>query len=169
MGFREYAKHKGITETYLKDLINRGKLHGALSQNKHGGKIIFCETADKLINDLKEPEPVDQKTQVKQREAGLNNARTAKTAIEAKLANLKYEQAAKKLVRIDKVIEAANSMGKLTRETLLTLPDRLAPILAGETKIEIVHKVLMEEINSALRNLALSNFDFFKDETDESE
>lgn len=170
VGMREYARHRQVSLTTVQQWIHEGKLEGALKTTANGKDRtrtkIFLEKADELIGDHKFPESVDHKGEVARSNGSLVTARTAKTAIDAQLAKLKLDQLSGKLVDKSKVIEVAKITGRLTRESLMTLPDRLSPILAGENDINEIRKILTKEINDALRNMDISNYNFFKDESD---
>lgn len=169
-----YAKHRDMTLSQVKDLIDSGKIENCWKVANNNRKKINWRAADLAIkaaqeqadsfNDDQDDKPVDQKLGVN----NLTKARTAKTTMEAKAAQLKYEQLAGSLVKTDDVISVAKDMGRLTKESLMTIPDRLAPILAGKTDIDDIHALLTEEIHTSLRNMKLENFDFFNRESNES-
>ena len=169
IGPSAFAKYRGVNLSTVKDWIKEGKLGVALKAGSNNRNKIDWDTADRLLtesngtaaSELYTSQQNDNKT------TSLTQARTAKTAMEAKAAQLKYKTLAGSLVETDKVIEVAKQMGRLTKESMLTLPDRLSPILAAETNMDEINKILTLEINTALRNLATENFDFFKQETDE--
>jgi phage terminase Nu1 subunit (DNA packaging protein) len=86
--------------------------------------------------------------------------------MEARSAQLKFEQLSGELCKTSDVENVAKQMGRLTKESLLTLADRLSPVLTGITDIDEIHEILTKEINTALRNLSIDNFDFFKGDHD---
>ena len=45
-------------------------------------------------------------------------------------------------------------MARLTRDYLLNMPGKLAPILAAESDINKIHKIVEDEIHNALTNLS---------------
>lgn len=166
MGMKQYADHRGIDLTSVRQMIDEGKLEGALKIYSNGNRKkykIFWEKADRILKGYEDPAPVDHHTEtVSSGNTNLTKARTAKVALEAKTAQLKFEQMSGNLVNKKEVVQVAKEMGRMTKEALLTLPDRLAPVLASETSIEEINHMLSKEIDTALRNLALGNFDFFK-------
>ena len=54
----------------------------------------------------------------------------------------------------EEVKEAAFKRARITRDSLLNIPDRIAPLLAVEQNPQKVHKILSDEIRLALENLA---------------
>lgn len=71
----------------------------------------------------------------------------------AKLLELKARVEAGKYVDADEVKVAAFNRGRAVRESLLNIPDRLAPVLAAEGDAARVHALLGAEIHQALEEL----------------
>ncbi len=77
-------------------------------------------------------------------------------AYKAKMAKLDYEEREKQLVDARKVREDAFQAGRLVRDALLGIPDRMADILAAESDPGQVRAQLYNEIESALQSLTES-------------
>ena len=45
------------------------------------------------------------------------------------------------------------ALGRRARDTLLGIPDRLAPVLAGHTDPAVIHRLLTEELTRGLAEL----------------
>lgn len=88
------------------------------------------------------------------RAATYNEARTSREVYEAKLAQLKYEQEAGKLVRAEDVRAAYAARVAAVREQVLQLPDRLAPRLVGNPDLLDIKRTLSEELRAALVHFA---------------
>lgn len=165
---KQYADHRGIDITSVRQMIDEGKLEGALKIYKNGDRNkykIFWEKADSILKGFEEPAKVDHHTEVTSGgNSNLTKVRTAKTALEVQTAKIKLDKLSGSLVNRSDVVQVAKDMGRMTKEALLTLPDRLAPVLASHTSIDEINHILTKEIDSALRNLALGNFDFFREE-----
>ncbi len=73
-------------------------------------------------------------------------ARTARETYEARLAKAKYERLMGQLVSADEVRVTAFNRARRTRDLLLALPDRLAPVLAAISEAGECHRVLTVEI-----------------------
>lgn len=67
---------------------------------------------------------------------------------------LKLAEEAGKLVAVDGVRSAAALVGRRVRDSLLTIPDKVAPVIAAETDQARCWKLLDAEIRSALTALA---------------
>jgi hypothetical protein len=81
-------------------------------------------------------------------------ARAIKENYNARLAKIQYEEKIGKLVNSDEVAVAAFNKGRILRDVMLGLPDRLAAILAAEMDEAKVHDLLDTEIRAALTKFA---------------
>lgn len=169
----EYAKYRGVSLATVKDWVDDGKLDNCWKVANNNRKKINWRSADVALDNAQagsngansiEENFSDPKIEHSSPGGTLTRARTAKTAMEAQAAKLKFELLSGSLVKKDDVIKVAKDMGRLTKESLLTLPDRLSPVLTGINDMDEIHRILTEEINTALRNLATSNYEFFEDD-----
>lgn len=168
MGPSAYARHRGVNLSTVKDWIKEGKLDGCFKVSSNNRKKINSTLADQAMDhassDLTQSGS-DQENQPPSANLSLTKARTAKTALEAKTAQLKYEKILGSLVEKSEVVRVAKEMARTTRDALMTIPDRLAPILASEKEIDEINHLLAESIDDALRNLSLNNHSFFEGES----
>ena len=70
------------------------------------------------------------------------------------MAKLDYEERSDKLVDAEEVARAITTMAMGTRDGLLAIPSRVAPILAAETDERQVYQILYEEIRRTLSYLS---------------
>lgn len=84
----------------------------------------------------------------------LNEARTAKEIYAARQAKLDFEESIGKLIDAEQVRLSAFKMARGARDALLTLPDRLSPILASSTDVQEVHRLLLEDIDRICKRIA---------------
>ncbi len=75
-------------------------------------------------------------------------------AFRAKMAKMEYEEKAGKLTDASKVREDAFRAGRIIRDALLGIPDRLADVLAAEQDPRQVRQLLEEELENILRELS---------------
>lgn len=173
MGYREYGRHRNISLHAVQDQIKKGLLtvkNGALKETKNGSRIrvsINCEIADKLWDEKvlataqnmhSHPAHKPDANHV-EGEGGLkgpsySQSRTIKEAFAAKTAQIDYEKKAGNLCKTEDVSRAARDMARTTRDYLLNMPGKLAPLLAAETDISEVHRLIEEEIHNALTNIS---------------
>jgi hypothetical protein len=74
----------------------------------------------------------------------------------ARLAKIEFEVKTGKLIEVDKVRVKAFNLARKARDMLGGLPDRLAPILAGESNAFEIHRLLTEEIRRVSDEIAHS-------------
>jgi hypothetical protein len=81
-------------------------------------------------------------------------SRAAREAYMARLAKLDFEKRSGKLVDADDVRAQMFALGRRARDSLLGVPDRLAPILAGQADAAVIHRLLTEELERGLAELS---------------
>lgn len=84
----------------------------------------------------------------------LTEAKTAKAIYDARKARREHEEAAGLLVRIEEVRASVFKMCRIARDQLLTMEDRLSPILASQTDITEVRGTLRNEARRICEKLA---------------
>jgi hypothetical protein len=97
-----------------------------------------------------EGEPSGQQS----RNATYNQARTAREVYEAKLAQLRYEQEVGKLVDVERVRAEFGKRVMTVRDQFLRMPERLAPLLVGQSDMDTVKRMLDAEIRAVLSHFA---------------
>ncbi len=82
-------------------------------------------------------------------------AQAEKECYKAKLAKLEYEEKIGRLVDRDSVEREAYRVGRVVRDAMLSIPDRLAALVTAETDQAKNHAILTKEIMAALKGLPL--------------
>jgi hypothetical protein len=83
-----------------------------------------------------------------------SDQRAIHEGFKARLAQLDFERQSGKVLEGDKVRAAWFNNTRRARDMLLTIPDRLAPVLAGESDRFEVHRILLEEIRRVCDDIA---------------
>ena len=81
-------------------------------------------------------------------------SRAAREAYLARLAKLDFEERSGKLVDADEVRAQIFRLGRRLRDTLMGIPDRLAPVLVGQADQATIHRMLTEELMASLAELS---------------
>lgn len=81
-------------------------------------------------------------------------SRARREAAEAAIAELRLAEQRGEVIRTDAVRAAFGTALTATRDRLLSIPDRLAPVLAAESAPQRVHETLNAEIRDALTQLS---------------
>lgn len=83
-----------------------------------------------------------------------NRARTIREEERAKLAALEYARAAGEAALVKPMRAEAHRIGRLVRERVLTVPDRVAALCAAESDPGAVRRLLLKELTAALTAIA---------------
>ncbi len=81
-------------------------------------------------------------------------SRAARESYLARLAKLEFEVKSGKLVDADEVRAHVFGLGRRLRDSLLGMPDRLAPMLVGQTDQAAIHRLISDELRSSLAELS---------------
>lgn len=82
------------------------------------------------------------------------DVRTKKEHFAAKKAQLDYEKAAGKVVDAEAVARLWADISVSVQKAVLTVPDRVTPLLVGEVDQTIIHQRMTLELKYALKNLS---------------
>ena len=158
----EYARHRGVSPSYITKLLQNGIL-------VMRGKKVDVRATDKVLDDkplppIEEPEPGPVRAapsrqafgeaQPGQQRTSYAEARTIKMVFDAKLARLQFETKQGKLIEAETVRLRISEHVRALRDGLLGLPDRLSSTLAAESDPRKVHVLLKTEISRELEALA---------------
>jgi hypothetical protein len=72
----------------------------------------------------------------------------------ARMAKLEFEERSGKLVDADEVRAQLFGLGRRLRDAMLGVPDRIAPVLVGQSDQAAIHRLLTEEIMTSLAELS---------------
>lgn len=168
MTVAEYAKHQGITPRSVRRHIHEGMIPAAAVAKQGRPLMIDRSKADKamahrisraeILRGTSEPKKAaDQSKATRGAKAtGLSysEARLAKVRNQAELLKLSVDEKSGKLVSAEKVKKAAFDLARMTRDKLLSIPDRISPVLAAEQDQAKIASTLTAEIRQALEELS---------------
>ena len=151
----EFARQQGVSKPYINKLVKKGII------KLKNGKV---DTKQALSSIKMNADPATLLRSDKQKESsnlpaspngGIDfvTARTMREAFRAKLTQLEYEEKSGKLTDAAKVKNDAFKAGRIVRDELLTIPDRLADVLAAEDDPRQVQQLLREELELILNRL----------------
>ena len=177
---KELAAHFGLTKGYISQLVKRGVLDGcrkggklvrecaihAIERYRAGAKVRAVSSKPVAITGPAGSEPVvpppglDTDENRKQLARLMAEADTPNRKVQlmrdfwaAKLNELKAEETAGELIRMEEAVEAGQKMVRAMRDKLLAIPAKLAPSLVTMTEQEAV-EALRREITDALQEVA---------------
>lgn len=150
-----------ISQTALGDALGLSKQ--SISKLKAQGMPVDSVEAAQAWRDarqsvaMRKPAPDDQEPPPPRDTDGLPEdfqaARTRREIAEATMAEMRKAELEGKLIRVDAIRSAWASRISSLRDSLMQLPNRLAPVLAAEVSIERVSDMLDEAIRQALEEI----------------
>lgn len=153
MSQAEFARQQGFTRGYVTKLIKKGIIR--LSNGKVDS--VQAQQAMKANADPVSLIRSDQTTEIAPAQPGAVDfvtARTMREAFRAKMAKLEYEEKSGTLTDAAKVKQDAFKAGRIIRDELLAIPDRLADVLAAEDDPATVRRIICDELELVLRRLS---------------
>ncbi len=153
ISIRAYAKHKGVSDTAVRKAIKNGRI--TLKKN---GKL-DKEIADAQWDNYKQIEKerdssLDQENISPANQNLYRQSKTVEATYKAKLEKIKYEKEIGKLIDAHQVKVDAFNAGRILRDRILNVPDRVIPKLVGKTDIKEMKLILRESLCEALDELA---------------
>lgn len=167
---RTYAKARGISHEAVRQAIKAGRLVKSIVMVKGEPKIADEALADKewaantdqskprnrITGDPKhrraskdEPmKPMANDTGGESPSKGPSYAqsRAIREAYMAKLAKLEFDEKSGKLVGADEARIAIFNTARTARDMLMAVPDRVAPLVVGQTDAHEIHRILTDEV-----------------------
>ena len=181
LSIRGYARHRGVSHTAVRKAIAAGRItsatgggiDAALADRQWSASTDLSKPLNSVTGVPKKrraPEAPSDPLGTTGVEAGVAGvsaeaggsrlvssyaaSRAAREAYLARLAKLDFEQKSAKLVDADEVRAQIFALGRRMRDAMLGLPDRLAPVLAGQADPATIHRVLTAEIVASLSELS---------------
>lgn len=162
----ELARRLDVTRQAVQDLVRRG----VLSEDKDGmidlelAKVALANRVRPSAKTAKAldgqaalpaaPAPADGSIDTSSAPVSYHVAKAMREAAEARMAQLKLAELRGELIRTEVVRAGMASILTSTRDRLMQLPARLAPVLAAETDQGKVHDLVRDEIHAALSQIA---------------
>ena len=153
MSQAEFARQQGFTRAYVTKLIKKGIIrlsNGKVDSNQ-------AQQAMKANADPVSLIRTDQTTELTPPQPGAVDfvtVRTMREAFRAKMAKLEYEEKSGTLTEAAKVRQDAFKAGRIIRDELLAIPDRLADVLAAKDDSATVRRIICDELELVLRRLS---------------
>jgi len=184
LSIRAYAKRRGVSHTAVAKAIKSGritigadgKIDPALADAQWSANTDETKPLNSVSGNPQhrrptgapptpgagtDPEPRSEPMQAvggddlpKVKGTGYTQARAVREGYEARLKKLEFEEKSGKLVNADEVRVAAFNAARKVRDAFFSIPDRIAPILAGTDDAKEVHRLLTEEIRIVCTNLS---------------
>lgn len=183
LSIRGYARHRGVSHTAVRKALATGRITGAsdgtidpvVADEQWASSTNLSKPRNSVIGSPGRSRPVarppasrsenslgDDSQRVpaagtaSRLAASYADSRAAREAYLARLAKLEFEQRSGKLVDADDVRAQVFALGRRMRDAILAMPDRLAPVLVGQSEAAVIHKLLSDDIIACLAELSLA-------------
>jgi len=80
-------------------------------------------------------------------------ARAVNETFKAKVSQLEYEERSRKLIPAARASEYAATFSAIVKDALMSMPDRLAPMLAAVDDEKAIHRMLAAEVTAVLKKV----------------
>ncbi len=154
----EFAKRQGWSRQYVGKLVGSGKIrlvNGKIDPEQAMAAIkAQSEPSNELRTQTKSETFLPSASTDSRQAVDFVTARTMREAFKAKMAKMEYEEKAGKLTDASKVKADAFRAGRIVRDSLLGIPDRLSDVLAAEQDPVQVRKLLIDELETILNELS---------------
>jgi hypothetical protein len=155
---RQYAHQlirEGIIPTH-KGMINKNEADRALNAHQDPARVRFKQKGENsaLQNPTSDNKTVSGKLSSADLPTLLMTTRIKNFAERNKLLALEHQLKTGALIEASEVKASAFQKGRILRDRLLTIPDRLAPQFACLTDATVIYDLLSREIRQALDDLS---------------
>jgi hypothetical protein len=149
MSLRAYARHRGVSLPAVRKAIQSGRI-----TTTPEGKIIPSRAdAEWRRNTNHKPQ---HRMTVNPSASGINyaNERAIRERIRVRRETIELRKREEKLISRDEIQVAAFNRGRVLRDAMLNLADRVAAQIAAESEINKVHEILTTEIRRSILEFA---------------
>ena len=158
IGKSDFARLRGVSPAAVSKAISSGRIAAAVV-TRGGRELLDLAMATDLWQRNTLAQEVSAVDPPGDDVADLNTSRRRLLHHRATLAELEALQRRGELVPVSEVRAEAFTLARAVRDALLSLPDRVAPLLAATADPRQCHQLLTAEITVALRSLAESSHD----------
>jgi hypothetical protein len=157
------ARQLGVSRQAVHELVKRGVLskdkdglidfelakHALMNRVRPSGK-----TAASLQEPSTQPTTPPPETSTEPEITSYHVAKTLREAAEAQIARIKLSEMQGDVIQVSAVRATWAARIASTRDALLQIPSRLAPVLAAETNLATVTQLLEDELRQSLAELS---------------
>jgi hypothetical protein len=149
----EWAKRQGFSKQYVGKLINQGKI-------KLVDGMIDEKTANAVLQNQRDPNlPIRRNGNSSYENQSDMHDLLVKTKLKneierGKLLEAKVKTEIGQLISAEKVRQAMFAKGRIIRDGILNVPDRVSSLIATISDASQVHEILMKELREVLEELS---------------
>ena len=174
ISYRAYARYRGVSPEAVSKAVRTGRItvdaDGKIDpekadrqwlENTDPAKTLSSASGNSKRRGSSKIAGADTEAAATSPASGLPpfaQSRAIREAYEARLRKLEYEVKIGKLVSADEVRVDSFNIARITRDRLMNIPDRIAPILASISDSLEIHKLISAEIRLACEELTRTRF-----------
>jgi hypothetical protein len=153
----EYARHRGVSKTAVTRAVQLGRI-----STTGKPKRVDPAEADRqwaantdTTKALNSVNGTPRKGGLRGKETmNFNSARAVHETYKARKAKLEFEQLRGKLIDAEEVRKKWFTICRMTRDKLMSVPDRVVPMIAGMVDSAEMHRLVAAEIRQALEEMS---------------
>lgn len=170
LSIRGYARLRGVSHTAVRRAIASGRIHpladGTIDttaadrdwaantdESKPRSTVGRGAGAHPAASPERDDVPVTPPSNTAQSVTQFAVSRAIRESYQARLTKLEFEERSRTLVRADEVRVTVFNMARRARDVLLTIPDRISPLVAACSDAAECHKIIAGEIRKACEEL----------------
>ncbi len=171
VSLRKYGTMRGVSGEAVRKAIKTGRLVNAVKYNDRGQPCIDVDIADRewvkntdggkqqhleaghRLSAYSQPPGVTESDEQQVMRGGvppIDKSKAINEAYKARLAKLEFEEKSGKLIDAEQVKLEQFTAGRMIRDAIMAVPDRISAKLASMTDPHAVHRELHAELVSAL-------------------
>lgn len=160
----EFAERVGVSRQRILTAINSGVLVGSVTKTKKAKGFEYTIDEESGLKEWaanidpskqRDPEKAAETRAMDKggEQSNYQKAKAAKEFFNAKIAELEFHERAGKLISADRVKAESFKIGRRVRDSLMSVPERVAAELATMTEPRAISIYLKEQIAAALKDL----------------
>lgn len=167
--FTQYAAHRKVSKAAVSKAVKEGRI--TVVVDPAGGRFIDPKVADEQwkansvagqksaagVNGVAPEAPAAAEEPGKPKAPSYADSRAIREAYSARMAKLEFEEKMGSLVSADRARADAFKTARITRDAILSLPDKISHELAAETDPHTCHVILTKALIEALDQLVRAN------------
>lgn len=149
----EWARRQGFSRQYVNKLISEGKIkliNGMISENQ-ANAVLDIQRNPSLPQYRAGKSSYERTENVNELFA---RARLKNEIERGKLLESKVKEEIGKLIDVEEVRKTAFAMGRIIRDGILNVPDRVSALIATITDASQIHEILTNELRQVLEELS---------------
>lgn len=156
MNMREYAAHRGVARSAVRDAINRKRISAQFIKNAWhiDPEVADREWVQNTAHRGSDQVELHDTPAVTDEYPSITESRAKTEYYRAALSELEYRIRSERYVCIDDIKRQQSLFARTLRDRILGVPDRISNVLSAESDAQAIHVLLTDELSIALEEVA---------------